>query len=465
MSFLKRFILSKEPIVLKLESCDNRASIYLKNKYDDGLIRINADNKKFTIDNHEKQILEVYYDIIKQYSVLNTDLIHAKKIMSPQLILQEYNHPTDGVSYKGIINHLSGIHYILPSQMHSHRFIARTVGNVYTEWMRIQGKNNGESQVGIGTTIIRPDVSLQVNGKIYCDSIITKNPLYSHSASNTGSSYLLDENLKIHAQYLPEVYKTSLIQNDVGVGIGTKLPLQKLHVEGGCYLRDRLGIGNTSPTAILDIVQTTSDITGVRLQQTDGIVFEAWNKDKPLFVLSSSGCVGIGTQYEDDSTCKIAGLITTDNIRTKNISIEDSDKRCMVYVDESKFISHIPAIFENEVECKTILSKEPLAINSPSVIISDMYANENYLRIPNANEYQTVESLDVDLILNELLPKIRPSLLNGKKVSITNNLDQEVIDSLTESGNYLRKDDLLYILVATVNDLHQRVKDLELQKY
>lgn len=115
--------------------------------------------------------------------------------------------------------------------------------------------------VGIGT-VPHPLAALHINGTLYCNKVVSlEEPRASFSVASSSSSSSptipLDASGKIPMSYLPEVYQTTLIQNDVGVGIGTRIPCQKLHVEGGGYIRDRLRIGastEANPTAVLDMV-------------------------------------------------------------------------------------------------------------------------------------------------------------------------------------------------------------------
>jgi len=128
--------------------------------------------------------------------------------------------------------------------------------------------------------------------------------------------------------------------NDGYVGIGTgstQTPAQMLHVEGGAYVRDRVGIGVLGPGMPLDVrgdarvfngslhigaegfdpyielmSNENSDALEMRLKSLDGVGFAVTNStDAALMVVeSSSGNVGIGTTAPEHKLHAVGGTGT-----------------------------------------------------------------------------------------------------------------------------------------------------------
>lgn len=99
--------------------------------------------------------------------------------------------------------------------------------------------------------------ALHIQGDIFCRQLYTDTPAPAAGAG-AAPSLPLDAHGKIPLEYLPEAYATTLLHQYAGVGIGTEAPAQKLHIEGGQYLRDRLGIGTPTPSASLTIASAPS---------------------------------------------------------------------------------------------------------------------------------------------------------------------------------------------------------------
>jgi hypothetical protein len=113
--------------------------------------------------------------------------------------------------------------------------------------------SNGKIQFGSGETpwaTLHSNV-FQLHGDIVCQRLYTANDAVP--TPTVPSALPLDAQGKIPWEYLPEVYQTSLIHNHVGVGIGTTVPQQKLHVEGSGFVRGRLGVNMETPVASLHV--------------------------------------------------------------------------------------------------------------------------------------------------------------------------------------------------------------------
>ena len=87
---------------------------------------------------------------------------------------------------------------------------------------------------------------------------------------------------------------TTLINTNTLTGTAS----QALQVNSGAYVSGNLGIGNTNPTAKLNLVDNSSS-DALRITQTGSgnalVVEDSTNPDATPFVIASSGSVGIGT--------------------------------------------------------------------------------------------------------------------------------------------------------------------------
>jgi hypothetical protein len=250
----RKVVFSKDPIVLRLESMEDKAAepsayILMKHKQDSflwgshkdhfGLYHLGTSNEPYLILRPDSRHANE--------PALLTSHIHSKTLSVNALDLDGCKLRVDS----------KAMTFELPADESMFQF----KGNQYPDDENRSWFSIGRRGVGIGTGMPNPLVSLHVNGTILCDRIVSLEgdlvrPYRESGSANAGAgetTIVLDSQGKIPMAYLPEVYQTSLIQNDIGVGIGTRVPCQKLHLEGSGYIRDRLGVGTTLPTATVEI--------------------------------------------------------------------------------------------------------------------------------------------------------------------------------------------------------------------
>lgn len=253
-------------------------------------------------------------------------------------VLRDFNslssHQFAGLGYAaGILN------YQVPLTNAVHAFYAGYDGDRSLELMRIQRTNN-MTQVGIGTGQIRSGVTLDVSGGVHISSNLTvegelrlAGPLdlsqlrgvatIDPSTQKITSGVLPDKLLylnstnQIDASYLPSIYNGPYVRGLRNVGIGTRTPIQKLHVIGTTVTTERLGIGTNYPAARVHVHDSNVTTPTLRIdkpfgQSSDAIVVYGPNNNV-AFNVTASGAVGIGL-YNNDSRVplRVAGGIQLD---------------------------------------------------------------------------------------------------------------------------------------------------------
>jgi hypothetical protein len=253
-------------------------------------------------------------------------------------VVQDFNelglHQFAGIGYTaGILN------YQVPVSSSIHAFYVGYDANSSTELMRIQRVDNN-TQVGIGTNAIRSGVSLEVAGGVHISKDLTiegalhlsgtldlsqaqgiarLDPLTQKVAPTVLPEKLLYLNTtnQIDASYLPALYSGPYIRGLRNVGIGTRTPIQKLHVIGTTVTSERLGVGTNRPVARLHVYDNTIATPTFRIDKPgsgDAIVVYGPN-NAVAFNVTSAGAVGIG-MYNNDTTVplRIAGGLNLDGI-------------------------------------------------------------------------------------------------------------------------------------------------------
>lgn len=483
----RKIIFSKEPTALSMESMDPIVRLQMKNNKED-IFSLEGSVDTFSIKKGINELSRslLHLQLNSNQASLTTDSIISKQLQTPELILQQYSlQDANEKIIKGLQNDIAGIKYILPSRFHTHRFLTRTGEGTYNEWVRIQQGRKGQAQVGIGTNILDPLSSLHVNGIIRCDQIITSSSLPSQGYTLNSNAVYLDSNGKIPFQYLPEQYKVSIIQNDAGVGIGTKTPFQKLHVEGGSYIRDRLAIGQPNPNAILHISQDANMLSlplpGLKIQQDTGKAIEITdNLDKSFFSVSSDKTLigpGIGNPY--NFICK--GNLETQDVHCEDIVIQkEGVKRFETNTDCTTFYTSI--VSNKELVCSRIES--PLDTSNIQLYTKNIDAENATLLIQQTNialptSIHTVQNSRIEgngLLeeMNYLEPILYKNIDNTTNEFKYTFMKDDIVQKITEgneiasllmdSNHRLNETSMIHILWKAVKQLSQRVKDLEGQK-
>lgn len=209
------------------------------------------------------------------------------------------------------------LHYQIPSDANIHRFmVAADAYNSY-ELMRVQRSATGVAQVGIGlTTPPLSNIALQVDGDVMITGTINFNDdKYIQLDSNTNKVpleklpekllYLNNEN-QVDQSFLPQQFNFQYLKAQKNVGIGTKIPLQKLHVNGSTYVSDRSGIGVSAPISRLHVVEDYSQVPTVLIENNvAGHTLRCMQGEN--IVLDVDGSVGIGTYTTNDKALQVNG--------------------------------------------------------------------------------------------------------------------------------------------------------------
>ena len=494
---LRRFVFSKEPNVMSLESLQDTVRIAMKNNETlaGGDHTIGFKGHTFIVSANNETLITSHCNVESGDVVFETGAIKSKAINCPSIILQEYKQPNE-VIVKGLSSHISGIQYQVPSRFHQHRFVARVGSNQTNEWMRIQSRAQGGAQVGIGTTLCNRNATLHVAGQLYCDGLMMRSEADSnvyipytpnrseHSFTSPSCNItFLDETGKIPSQYLPTVYKTTLLQNDVGVGIGTKVPVQTMHIEGGCYISGKFGVGTTQPSGVAHIENTSSTLPCLIVQSsTEGDVFQALGQSVgKLFVIKSTGEVGISGPSIMGYSCAVHGNlfsehVETSNMRTGSLFVGDDEKcyiRAQVIGDDGQFSCewNTPANFNEYIECSDIRSIVPIVITAPSVETTCIAVNTIKMNIRSENDVNDGKNtLNLIEIMKSLSP-VHSYLHDNNSIEQTLNewekvdpmLKRVFIEDTTNAtaNATLNNGNLTMLMWEVIQSLWTRVGELE----
>lgn len=256
-------------------------------------------------------------------------------------IILDDPYPTSSNVFSGFGVEGDALTYQLPSRTKRHVFRAAAYDGANVEWVRIQESGTGVVQVGIGTTTMAPTEALAVKG----DTVVTgnlritgqlnlsnspfiqRNPLTNRIDPSvlTEGVVLLTNQGKIDESVLPQRYNFQYLRAQKNVGIGTRIPAQKLHVWGSTVISERLGIGTTAPISRVHVVETSAVTPAVMVQNLgggDGLwVQVAQNTVPALVVKGTHNGVGIGTSLVDlqnslevGGNARVSGQLTCANL-------------------------------------------------------------------------------------------------------------------------------------------------------
>jgi len=273
-----------------------------------------------------------------------------------KLIIFRDDNPSSSTQFTGIGYNTanSAIEYRAPGSpydINSHIFYSGTGQATSTPLMVVRpNPTSGIAQVGIGiapgalgsTISLALANDLQIAGNLIVqnitinpNTIVTVDPISNRISSNimppgvvftSGTSNLIDTSL------LPVNFSGTYFKTYKNFGIGTRNPVQRLHVQGNTYITDRLGVGVAYPANRLHVVEYAAAIPTATLYNTSGgdvlqtfITSNTINGPVNLPILTVVGThqgVGIGTQNVSlTNTLQVRGNTDTTSLTTQNIAI------------------------------------------------------------------------------------------------------------------------------------------------
>lgn len=276
-----------------------------------------------------------------------------------KLIIFRDDNPSSSTQFTGIgYNTANGaIEYRAPGSpynINSHIFYAGTGQTTSTPLMVVRPHpTSGIAQVGIGVVpgAIGSTVSLalandlQIAGNIIIQNtiinpstIVTVSPSTNRISSNimpsgvvftSGTSNLIDTSL------LPLNFSGTYFKTYKNFGIGTRNPLQRLHVQGNTYITNRLGVGVAYPANRLHVVESAASIaTAALYNKSGGDVLQTFISsntinglvDVPILtVVGTHQGVGIGTtNVALTNSLQVVGNIDTTSLTTRDLTISKS---------------------------------------------------------------------------------------------------------------------------------------------
>lgn len=430
------------------------------------------------------------------------------------IILKDFNRASDH-QFAGFGYSNGRIEYQLPNKLNAHAFFASATSDSSLELMRVTTNGLSSAQVGIGTTAIASNVMLHVagttvvggdltvNGSLSFDrtGIVQLDPNTSKIATSNLPNRLLylDETTnKVDPTYLPQTYQFQYLRGNKNVGIGTRSPQQRFHVQGSGVFSERVGVGTFFPNARLHVQEPSAVIPTLILENNvGGSLIEAKLQNSPAFtVVGTHVGVGIGTSvvapvnaFEVVGNANVRGNVTCSNLTSlgrvslANLNVVDGPN---TYVDQTQYTydglpqqavaAYIPFLFDRGIATSNITTTNGAPyvqfkncgarIDGEFVLSSQMYV------ISDARVKTDIEILDDSLTRLERLRGYSYTLTESGKKQV-GLLAQEVLDVLPQAVTKLSPtddyavsyDSIVPLLVEAVRELSQQLRDLKAQSH
>lgn len=426
------------------------------------------------------------------------------------VILKDFNRYSDH-QFAGFGYSNGRIEYQLPNKLNAHAFYASATSDSSLELLRITTNGQSSAQVGIGTNEIASNVMLHVSGTTVVEGDLTVQGALSFdrtgivqldpSTSKIATSnmpdrllYLDEATNKVDVAYLPQTYQFQFLRGQKNVGIGTRVPQQRFHVQGTGVFSERMGIGTFIPSARLHVREPDAVIPTMLLDNSaGGSVIEATRSGAPAFtVVGTHAGVGIGTNVvalqnalEVTGNAYVHGNVTCSNLTAQgtialaNLNVMNGVN---TYIQQAQYTydglpqqgvaSYIPFLFDKGIGTSNIttVNGAPYVqfkncgarIDGEFVLASQMYVISD----------ERVKS-DIEILPNSLerIDRLRGysyKLPSGKEqVGL---LAQEVIEVLPQAVTKLTDqedhyavsyDSVVPLLVEAVRDLSQQLKAMK----
>lgn len=480
---------------------------------------LSASNTDFLLMRSSNVLTRFFYDDGLQTSVqavpghVQAERFHISQPQDTKksVVLKDFNAASTE-NFAGMGFYQGAVHYQAP-YANAHTFYVATDAFHSDPLLHIQKDfQTGTAQVGIGTQTIPSNVSLYVTGKTVIEGDVQ---IQGNFTFDTSGFVQLDPSTnKIVGTQLPErlVFlnsNTNLIDYSIlpgkfsgirwnqSVGIGTRKPLQKLHVEGGAIVSERLGIGasNYGPAARIHAVEAIGVIpTAILENNSFGNIIEARASGNPILTVSSTG-VGIGKSTVEHGVAldvngdvRIHGALLSSNVvidGSTAVTISDlviADAGYTALKKEKTFASdgtlqnitmngYVPYIFHDGVSTDRFVATTSNAIRFQAcgaIIEGDLILNSQLYVTSDRRRKKLIMPIENPLDRLDRIHGYTYTLESGKRQAGL--LAQEVREVLPEAVQTLPDqymgvayDSVIALLVEAVRDLRGEVKELRSQ--
>lgn len=415
----RKVVFSKEPTALKLESLDDAVFIQMKHKSQ--TFAIGGTRDHFGVypanpDDSSSTLHRAYFKVAPVPSAPSASRLSTDQICADEIQTQRIHLGSHGTLYA-------------PHQLH---FQVAAENGVF----QFGAKENW-------LTVSSNGVTLQ--GDLHCRRIYTDSPSAATLVPPT-PPIPLDADGKIPREYLPEVYTTSVLHPmaGAGVGIGTTVPHQKLHVEGSAYLRDRLGIGILQPFAMLHVCPGAAT-PGLRIETSAGapasLEIFARGAEKAAIALSPTNAV-----FEPS--------VRMSSLDLNTLVIDEK-----FYTEDHRIRLTTPLVVQAPLTIQSSIATEdasPLHLIAPQVSCEAFVAPEWLIPLREAGGASTTGFKGTYLSMTEKKIDIderawREAFVAGDEVALLTMPD----------ATHLSLRRMVAVLWDTVQKLSERVKELE----
>lgn len=452
-----------------------------------------------------------------------SNVIVSSPLPRKGVILSDYNpvsqHVFAGVGYDG-----STLNYQVPTRNAVHAFYGAASPVSSVEWMRIQESSNHTAQVGIGTNAFAGSEALRVAGDTVVTGRLTatggitgtidqsslpptvpSTDQYGRLSSNQLPNAIVYTNPQtnlISSSLLPYDYKFQTLVSNKNVGIGTRVALQKLHIQGNVYTTDRLGVGISSPVSRVHALESSSSIPVMILDNTaGGDLLQGCINGQTSYIMSGSrAALGIGTtavpldrSLHVQGNAVVTGSITCSNmnmlgsnITLKGINIQSSssiylrnetviqDAQNSMTVVGNVMSAYTPFMFNAGVsvdEIRPLKSGNVVTVKESSLSVEqDIFMRGTIVSLSDMRIKEDIVVIDRPLDRIEYLHGYtyrRKDIPSEKRYAGV--LAQEVMDSLPEAAAKIPGDDnigvqytsIIPLLIEAIRELKGKVAKLE----
>lgn len=286
----------------------------------------------------------------------------------------------------------------LPSWLGSmHGFYAAADAASSFEIARAQRSAAGVCQLGVGITdAMDPSLALQVRGgnarvegslEVTGDvrwpglsnlNLVSLDPQTHRIGSNVmpaGVAYLDPATNLIPPALLPSSNAFQFLRAAKNVGIGTRRPLQRMHIEGTAYVSECVGAGNTSPAARLHAIEASAVAPTCILEALAGgdALVATVGAAPALTVVGSHPAVGICTSscansnaLEVHGNTTLYGQLWASNIVMSNLDVLSASSGAPVLATETVTLAdstrqdvvhcYLPLVVDQRVSTQEIVA-------------------------------------------------------------------------------------------------------------